>query len=114
MDLRNRFFRQLLHPASRVIAKSNQDWEGSPCPWAHFADELDWPIGTGDLEEATFQYSPGELGVPADQVPQLRSLNQLRPLTTNQPWGIFFLEFDGPRLPLTPLRRLLVRLTLDT
>lgn len=74
------------------------------------ADDLDWPIGTGDLEEATFEYTPDELGVPAEQVPQLRSLRQLRPLTTHQPWGIFFLDFSGPRLPLTPLRRLLQRL----
>jgi hypothetical protein len=74
------------------------------------ADDLDWPIGTDDLEEATFDYSPGELGIPAEQVPQLRSLRQLRPLTTHQPWGIFFLDFSGPRLPLTPLRRLLQRL----
>ena len=34
-------------------------------------------------------------------------MNQLRPLSTHQPWGVFFLEFEGPRLPLTPLRRLL-------
>ncbi len=74
------------------------------------ADELDWPIGTDDLEEATFDYSPDELGVPAEQVPQLRSLRQLRPLTTQQPWGVFFLDFVGPRLPITPLRRLLQRL----
>lgn len=71
------------------------------------ADELDWPVVADDLEEATFEYTPEELGVPADRVPRLRSINQLRPLTTHQPWGVFFLEFQGPRLPLTPLRRLL-------
>jgi hypothetical protein len=74
---------------------------------AFFAEELDWPIDVEDLEEASFDYSPEELGIPADRVPTLASLSQLRPLTTSQPWGIFFLEFEGPRLPLTPLRRLL-------
>lgn len=29
------------------------------------------------------------------------------PLTVNQPWGVFFLEFDGLRLPITQVRRLL-------
>jgi len=73
-------------------------------------NELDWPIDADDLEEATFEWDPDELGLPADRVPHLTSLRQLRPLDTNQPWGIFFLEFDGPRLPLTALRRLLDKL----
>ncbi len=73
-------------------------------------DELDWPIGAGDLEEATFDWDPDELGLPPERVPHLASLRQLRPLESAQPWGIFFLEFDGPRLPLTALRRLLDKL----
>lgn len=71
------------------------------------ADELDWPIDAASLEDASFDFTPDELGIPADQVPKLGSLRQLRPLTTDQPWGIFFVEFLGPRLPVTALRRLL-------
>lgn len=71
------------------------------------ADELDWPIAPDDLEDALFDYAPEDVGVPAEQVPRLRSLRQLRPLTARQPWGIFFVELSGPRLPITPLRRLL-------
>lgn len=73
-------------------------------------DELDWPIDAGDLEEATFDWDPSELNLPPERVPHLATLRQLRPLEDNQPWGIFFVEFDGPRLPLTVLRRLLDRL----
>ena len=69
--------------------------------------ELDWPTGDFQLDDATFEFSPDELGLPADQVPALESVRQLRPLTAAQPWGIFFLEFRGPKLPVTPLRRLL-------
>jgi hypothetical protein len=76
----------------------------------YLTDELDWPIGAGDLEEATFDWDPDELGIPAERVPHLASLRQLRPLESSQPWGIFFLEFDGLRLPLTALRRLLDKL----
>jgi hypothetical protein len=76
----------------------------------YLSDELDWPITTDSLEAATFDFSPEELGIPAERVPHLESLRQLRPITTNQPWGIFFLEFEGPRLPLTAVRRLLDRL----
>ncbi len=75
---------------------------------ALLADELDWPVDNASLEDAAFfDYEPDDLGIPREQVPQLRSLRQLRPLTANQPWGIFFLELEGPRLPVTPLRRLL-------
>lgn len=74
------------------------------------ADELDWPVDGVDPDDAVFNYTPEELGIPADQVPSLRSISQLRPLTNQQPWGIFFLEFAGPRLPVTPLRRLLQKL----
>ncbi|KLR59932.1 N-6 DNA Methylase [Actinobacteria bacterium IMCC26207] len=74
------------------------------------ADELDWPIPEDGLEEATWDWESEELGIPADQVPKLNSFRQLPPLVTNQPWAVFFLEFKGPRLPLTTLRRLLDKL----
>lgn len=70
-------------------------------------DQLDWPTNQIELEDASFEFSPDELGIPAADVPSLKSVRQLRPLTAAQPWGIFFLEFAGPKLPITPLRRLL-------
>jgi len=76
----------------------------------YLREELDWPIDADDLEDATFDWDPDELGLPRERVPHLASLRQLRPLESTQPWGIFFLEFDGPRLPLTALRRVLDRL----
>lgn len=76
----------------------------------YLADELDWPMATSELEDAVFDWDPNELGIPAERVPQLVSLRELRPLEAHQPWGIFFLEFAGPRLPLTALRRLLDKL----
>lgn len=74
---------------------------------AFFADELDWPIDADSLEDAKFDYTPEELGIPAQQAPKFGNVQQLRPLTSDQPWGIFFVEFLGPRLPVTALRRLL-------
>jgi len=73
-------------------------------------DDLDWPIDVSKLEEASFHYTPDELGIPADRMPSLISIRELQPLTYYQPWGIFFLDFEGPRLPITPLRRLLEKL----
>ncbi|CAB4790893.1 MAG: N-6 DNA methylase [Actinobacteria bacterium] len=95
---------------ARISVKSLRSIRTIADVLAFLADELDWPIDGVDADEATFEYSPEELGVAADQVPTLKLISQLRPLTTRQPWGIFFLQFAGPRLPLTPLRRLLQKL----
>ena len=32
---------------------------------AYLRDEMDWPIGSGDFEDLTFEYSPEELGIDA-------------------------------------------------
>jgi len=78
----------------------------------YFVDALGWPLDLNaldddDLEEITFEWGPDELGVSKEQLRSLKRLRQMRPLTTAQPWGIFFVEIDGPRLPITQLRRLL-------
>lgn len=70
-------------------------------------DDLDWPIGANDLDDVAYDWSAEELGIDPARAPQLRHIRQLQPLTVGQPWGIFFLDFAGPRLPITPLRRLL-------
>lgn len=71
------------------------------------AEELDWPVGDLGLDDATFDYSPAELGITGDQAPALKAVRQLRPLTAAQPWGIFFVQFAGRKLPIALLRRLL-------
>lgn len=71
---------------------------------------LDWPVDTEDVEELTFDWDPIEMGIDRSNVPSLVSVRQLRPLVTGQQWGIFFLEFSGPRLPVGQIRRLLERL----
>ncbi|MBT7693296.1 MAG: hypothetical protein HN750_14975 [Gemmatimonadales bacterium] len=73
-------------------------------------EDLDWPIGNLDLEDAAFDYEPEELGIDPGRAPRLAKISELRPLTANQPWGIFFLEFAGQRLPIGELRRVLDRL----
>ena len=73
---------------------------------------MGWPLETDDLEDEdlaaiTYDWDPEELGIPADRLSDLRRLQQMRPLTADQPWGVFFLEFAGSRLPITQVRRLL-------
>ena len=78
----------------------------------YLRDELDWPIESEDFEELTFDYAPEELGLDARTAVKIKEVKQLRPLVSNQPWGIFFVNFEPKRLPVVVLRRVLRSLVL--
>ena len=75
-------------------------------------DEMAWPIGSTDFEELTFEYTPEELGIDARNAAKIQEIKRLRPLVPNQPWGIFFIEFEPKRLPVVALRRILGRVVI--
>jgi len=76
----------------------------------YLRDELDWPIQSDDFDDLTFEYSPEELGLDAKAAVKVKEIKQLRPLTSGQPWGIFFVNFEPKRLPVVALRRILSHL----
>ena len=70
---------------------------------------LDWPIDVDDFDEEerwTWEWLPSDIGIAAADLASLRRQRQLRPLSADQPWGIFFVEFDRERLPVTQFRKL--------
>jgi predicted helicase len=73
----------------------------------YLRDDLDWPIESEDVEDLTFDYVPEELGLDPRSAVKIKEIKQLRPLTTHQPWGIFFVNFEPKRLPVVALRRIL-------
>ncbi|MCY3562270.1 MAG: hypothetical protein OXH20_14080, partial [bacterium] len=78
----------------------------------YLVDERGWPLDADaldveDLESLTYDWDPEELGIPAEALGNLERLRQMRPVTAQQPWGVFFLEFSGARLPITQVRRIL-------
>lgn len=73
----------------------------------YLRDELDWPIGRDDFEDETFEYTPEEIGVDANNAAKIQEIKRLRPLVPGQPWGIFFVKFAPKRLPVLALRRIL-------
>ena len=77
-------------------------------------EELDWPINVLSVDEITFDYDPEELGITADKAVIVRSIKQIRPLTDNQPWGLFYIEFELKKLPVVILRRILKALIYST
>lgn len=78
----------------------------------YLRDELGWPIESDDFEELTFDYAPEELGLDPATAAKIKEIKQLRPFTSNQPWGIFFVTFEPKRLPVVALRRVLSRVVL--
>jgi hypothetical protein len=72
---------------------------------------LHWPVPAEmEPEEALVEWDPEELHLDPDAVARLTSIRQMRPLQTGQPFGVFFLTFEGGRLPVGALRRLVDRL----
>lgn len=78
----------------------------------YLQQELGWPIETEDFEELTFEYSPEELGIDTKNAAAIQEIKRLRPLVSDQPWGIFFVKFAPKRLPVVALRRILGQVTL--
>ena len=79
---------------------------------AYLRDEMGWPIDRDDFEELTFEYTPEELGIDAKNAAKIEEIKRLRPLSTAQPWGIFFVKFEPKRLPVVALRRILSQVVL--
>ena len=69
--------------------------------------ELNWPVDVEDVDDAFFDWHPDELFLNDEHSVAIHSIKQLRPLSSGQPWGIFFVEFDKKRLPIVVLRRVL-------
>lgn len=78
----------------------------------YLRDEMGWPIESYDLEDMYFDYKPEELGIDEKNAAIIESIQRLRPLSTRQPWGIFFIKFEPKKLPVVALRRILSRVTL--
>ena len=79
---------------------------------AYLRSEMGWPIDGGDFEELTFEYTPEELGIDTKNAAKIQEIKRLRPLVSNQPWGIFFVKFEPKKLPVVALRRILSQVAL--
>src|ERR1051325_4414886 len=78
----------------------------------YLRDRMGWPINGGDFEDLTFEYTAEELGIDTKNAAKIQEIKRLRPLTANQPWGIFFVKFEPKRLPVVALRRILGQVAL--
>jgi len=75
-------------------------------------NHLNWPLDGEDVEDLTFDYTPEELGISEEATVKINYIKQLRPFMINQPWGIFYIDFENKKLPIVLLRRILQKLVL--
>ena len=84
--------------------KSIEDWI------RYFSENLGWYIDfdeVDDIDDITYQYTAEDLGLKPESFAKVKSLRQMAPLTNDQPWGVFCVEFEGKRFEITALRRIL-------
>ena len=70
-------------------------------------DDLGWPLPDDPTsEEITFDWRPGELRLPDSEAERFKGgiVQQIRPLVSKQPFGIFYVEFADSQVYRTALR----------
>ena len=77
----------------------------------YLREQLDWPVEEAQFDDLFFDWKPEEVGLKDVSAYQNVEIRQLRPLASDQPWGIFFVNFPKKEMPVTVLRRLLGALT---
>jgi len=72
-------------------------------------EKLNWPIREVSKESLTYEYLPEELKIDGKQINRFTgdTIYQLIPVVRNQPWGIFLLELNIPKVYITFLRLIL-------
>jgi hypothetical protein len=82
---------------------------------AYLRDEMGWPIARDSFEEVDdlfYDFTADELGIDPKTAAKIESIKRLKPLSTRQPWGIFFVKFEPRKLPVMALRRILSQVAL--
>jgi type I restriction-modification system DNA methylase subunit len=91
----------------------NQDLErlrsinSLPLLVTYLHDVLGWDFETEDVEDLTYDYAVSEFGLDPKTAAKIRSIKQIIPLIDKQPWGIFYLDFEGQNVSVAVLRGIL-------
>lgn len=79
----------------------------------YMREQLSWPIDSLSIDELTFEYDlASDLKLPPDSTARITCVKQLRPLSSSQPWSVFYVEFEHRYIPLRLLQRILKSLTI--
>ena len=92
------------------MATNIQTIKSFPALIKYLRTDLGWPVDEEDADSLTFDYDAEDLGLDEKSAVNVRSAKQLRPLVAGQPWGIFWIDFEPKKLPITVMRRILSKL----
>lgn len=73
-------------------------------------DSLKWNIDEDyfdDIDELTYDFTASDLGIKDEEFAKISTLKHMRPLTDNQDWAVFLVDFESKRIDITTLRRVL-------
>ena len=73
-------------------------------------DSLKWNIDEeyfDDIDELTYDFTASDLGIKDEEFAKINTLKQMRPLSDNQDWAVFLVDFEGKRIDVTALRKVL-------
>ena len=72
-------------------------------------EELNWQLPEGDISDITFDWTGTELNLSESIHQKLKDgrIRQLQNFRTDQPWGIFVVDFDTDKFLVTPIRNML-------
>jgi predicted helicase len=76
---------------------------------------MGWPIARDsfeDVDDLFYDFTAEELGIDPKTAAKIETIKRLRPLSSKQPWGIFFIKFEPKKLPVVALRRILSQVAL--
>ena len=76
----------------------------------YFIQNLNWNIDQDDFDEIddiSFDFDADDLGLKQEEFSKINSLRQLQPISDNQKWGIFCVEFESKRFEVSALRKIL-------
>ena len=79
----------------------------------YFIQNLDWNIDEddfNDIDDITYDFDADDLGLKKEEFSKISSLKQLQPISDNQKWGIFCVEFDSKRFEVSAIRKILSKL----
>jgi predicted helicase len=72
------------------------------------AEDCGWPLEDDQIDRSAWPVNNAELGLNDEVAVDSVEIYELRPLTTNQPWGVFFVAVKGTsNLSMSLLRKLL-------
>jgi predicted helicase len=74
---------------------------------SYLRDELEWPLESDDIDDLTYKYEPEHLGIDSTKVPKIKEIKQIKRISSKQPFGIFWVDFDNKNLPIVVMRRIL-------